>query len=84
MAVAGKFYTKRIGEQDALLKATNTFHLKVDGQKVEYAFNGVSMPPQTTTGLKLESNRGLVALAGIYVPYGGSLVISKLEARAQK
>jgi hypothetical protein len=84
MAVAGKYYTKRIGEQYATLKPSNTFHLKVDGQKVEYAFNGVSMPPQQVSDLKLEAPRGLVALAGIYVPFGGKLVITKLEARTQK
>lgn len=84
MAVAGKYYTKRIGEQDATLKTTNTFHLKVDGQKVEYAFNGVSMPPQQALELKLESQRGLVGFAGIYIPFGGKLVLSNLEVRTLK
>ena len=81
MALAGKFYTKRIGEQETQIKPVNSFHLKVDGPKVDYSFNGVALPSQVTSDLQLEASNGLVALAGIYIPKGGKVVIRKLEVR---
>ncbi|GEP45300.1 hypothetical protein BGE01nite_45910 [Brevifollis gellanilyticus] len=84
MALAGKFYTKRVGEQETPIKPVNTFHLTVNGPNVDYAFNGVAMPPQRTSDLKLESPRGLVALAGIYIPMGGKVTFRKLEVRTVK
>ncbi|MES2598056.1 MAG: hypothetical protein V4662_22170 [Verrucomicrobiota bacterium] len=84
MALAGKFYTKRVGEQEIPIKPVNTFHLSVDGPNVNYAFNGVAMPPQRISDLKLESPRGLVALAGIYIPMGGKVTFRKLEVRTVK
>lgn len=81
MALAGKLYSKRVGEQEVPLRPVNTFHLKVNGPAVDFAFNSVAMPPQKTSDLRLEAPRGLVALAGIHIPMGGRVIFRKLEVR---